>query len=177
MFECMYRRGDERKVVICDHKPWGLELLWEEEEGWKLEGCTQLKPKSRSVSSIVYDEWDNRPYGETVNVLNDTASGLEKLRKSAKVAISGTVFGGNMRFGDDHKVIIETMTPMEAEAYLQFLEAERRRHTFEKVQAESRAKYYYALARFYGSTSQRSRAMVRTLRRLACWPRRYGRGL
>jgi len=60
-----------------------------------------------------------------------------------------------MQFNDDNKVILDTLTPMEAEAYLQFLEAERRRHTFEKVQAESRAKYYYALARFYESAVAR----------------------
>jgi len=60
-----------------------------------------------------------------------------------------------MQFNDDNKVVLETLVPMEAEAYLQFLEEEKRRHTFEKVQAESRAQYHHALARFYESAVAR----------------------
>jgi len=60
-----------------------------------------------------------------------------------------------MQFNDDNKAILDSLTPMEAEAYLQFLEEEKRRHRLERTQAESRAKYYHALARFYESAVAR----------------------
>jgi len=60
-----------------------------------------------------------------------------------------------MNFNEDHKVIMESLSDVEAEAYVEFLENEKHRHELAEKRAQAKAESLYALAQFYDSAAIR----------------------